>query len=396
MTSVPEARRSRLGALTAAGVAAILALAASAAAGLPRHSDDAATFAGASTDVAVAGASDPYGLQTITALAEAVPEPPQVAKPADNKPVPVAASRSSVRRLMPVATAKDGACRLDLGYGIWKIDTTAARSLTMIAAVAYRKGLPVEKAGRAFQRSLHIEGRTPATPEFALKLITNEYKNKRPKTYAVDAVLALYRPHTLTCVHPAREMPYQELLTNGLTFRSQAMLFGVYDSYGVRPVGGFAPGGITTGHIEDSAHYDGRAVDVSFSPPNPANKQRGWLLAHWLVAHGDYHQVATVIFDDYIWSSWRAPEAWRKYVHPSGDTKNPTLRHLDHVHVDVVHGIPEDVPAAVPAAPAAPLHGTHATKSAKAGVKAPKAGVKAPKAGVKAPKAGVKPGGKRP
>jgi hypothetical protein len=274
-------------------------------------------------------------------------------------------ARSTVRRVLPVPTDKHPSCTLDLGYGIWRIDTTAARSLTMITAVAYRKGLPVEKAARAFQRSLHIQGRTPATPEFALKLITNKYKRPRPKTYALDAVLALYRPHTLACVHPYRVMPRQDMLTNGLTLRAQTMIFGVFAGYGGRPLGGFAPGGITTGHIENSAHYDGRAIDISFSPINHPNNQRGWLLAHWLVAHADYYQIATVIFDDAIWTSWRAPEAWRKYVHPSGDTKNVTLRHLDHVHVDVVHGFPEDDPPPPPApAPASAAAAPAAQKAA--------------------------------
>jgi oligopeptide/dipeptide ABC transporter ATP-binding protein len=36
------------------------------------------------------------------------------------------------------------------------------------------------------------------------------------------------------------------------------------------------------------------------------------------------------------WTARRSDEGWRSYVHPSGDTENPTLRHLDHVHIDVV------------------------------------------------------------
>jgi hypothetical protein len=42
-----------------------------------------------------------------------------------------------------------------------------------------------------------------------------------------------------------------------------------------------------------------------------------------------------VIYDDQIWSARRSDEGWRPYTHPSGNTTDPTLRHLDHVHVDV-------------------------------------------------------------
>jgi hypothetical protein len=351
MRSVPERRRARLGALTAAGVAALLALGATAAAGLPHHGGDHATLTAGGASASEDDPVDPYGLAGDAGEGSFAPAP---APAKDDRPVPVARpARSTVRPVLPLPTARHASCTLDMGYGIWQIDSTAARSLTMFAAVAYRRGLPVEKAARAFERSLHIVGRTPATPESALRLLTHKFKHPRPKTYALDAVLALYRPHTLVCVPPYRVMPKQDMLTNGLTLRAQTMIFGVFAAYGGRPLGGFAPGGITTGHIENSAHYEGRAIDISFSPINHPNNQRGWLLAHWLVAHADYYQIATVIYDDVIWTNWRAPEAWRKYHHPWGDTKNPTLRHLDHIHVDVVHGLPEDPPTPAPtAAPA--------------------------------------------
>jgi hypothetical protein len=48
--------------------------------------------------------------------------------------------------------------------------------------------------------------------------------------------------------------------------------------------------------------------------------------------------VATVIYDAKIWTARRSAEGWRPYTHPSGDTANPTLQHLDHIHVDVARG----------------------------------------------------------
>jgi hypothetical protein len=50
--------------------------------------------------------------------------------------------------------------------------------------------------------------------------------------------------------------------------------------------------------------------------------------------------VLSVIYADRIWTSWAAYAGWRDYVHPSGDTRNPVLRHLDHVHVAVESGRP--------------------------------------------------------
>lgn len=276
-------------------------------------------------------------------------EPVAAAQPApavldvSARDVPVA-TRSKVRTLgphaVPAPTAKKAECRLDLGYGVWSLDTTAARSLTMLTAVAYRDGRNYVKAARAFERQLYIDGRTPLSADRAKREITRKRKNPVPRTSSLDAVYAMFRPHTLTCAQPLRTMPAQPMLSNGLTPRTLSMVRGWAAAYGGRPLGGFDPKGIDSGHIPNSAHYDGRAVDIFFSLDDPDNTARGWLLAHWLVAHGDYHQIETIIFSDTVWTRVRSAEGWRPYVHPYGETENKTLRHLDHVHVDVVHGVP--------------------------------------------------------
>jgi hypothetical protein len=61
-------------------------------------------------------------------------------------------------------------------------------------------------------------------------------------------------------------------------------------------------------------------------------------VAHWLVINADRLGIATVIYDDQIWTARRSAGGWRSYTHPSGNTSDPTLRHLDHVHVDVIRG----------------------------------------------------------
>ena len=104
-----------------------------------------------------------------------------------------------------------------------------------------------------------------------------------------------------------------------------------------QPLGGFEPGGVSTGHMEGSAHYEGRAIDVFFRPISDANKKRGWAMASYLVANADRLDVKTVIFDDRIWraGSWSG-DGWSDYRVPSSSRGDRAiLEHRDHVHVDV-------------------------------------------------------------
>ncbi|WP_139984251.1 hypothetical protein [Nocardioides litoris] len=125
------------------------------------------------------------------------------------------------------------------------------------------------------------------------------------------------------------------LTRSGLTERADAVRRDVREVFGDVPFGGFAPGGVSTGHIEGSAHYEGRAVDVFFRPVNDANKTRGWAVAQYLVAHADRLDVRTVIFDDRIWVAGRDGDGWRDYDAPDRAGDRAILEHRDHVHVDV-------------------------------------------------------------
>lgn len=126
---------------------------------------------------------------------------------------------------------------------------------------------------------------------------------------------------------------------SGLTARAATVLEDLEDAFGSQATGGYAPGGVSSGHQEGSAHYEGRAIDVFFRPINDANRTRGWSLAYYLVAHAERLKVEHVIFDDMIWSAGRSDEGWREY--DPGDVSGASpetvaiLEHRDHVHVDV-------------------------------------------------------------
>ena len=127
-----------------------------------------------------------------------------------------------------------------------------------------------------------------------------------------------------------------DLEDSGLTGRADVVRLALADLFGDQPLGGFEPGGVSTGHMEGSAHYDGRAIDVFVRPVNPTNQVRGWAIAHYLVSQADRLDIRTVIFDDRIWTAGsRSDDGWRDYDPPEGSGDPAILEHRDHVHVDV-------------------------------------------------------------
>lgn len=132
------------------------------------------------------------------------------------------------------------------------------------------------------------------------------------------------------------DLPEEELTGSGLTPRAQQLRESMAEVFGDQSLGGFAPGGVGQGHGEDSTHYDGRAIDIFFRPVTEENRREGWVLAHWLVAHAQDLNIQYVIFDDRFWSAHLARGQWHDYDSP--DPTNEILRHLDHVHVDVLGG----------------------------------------------------------
>ena len=153
----------------------------------------------------------------------------------------------------------------------------------------------------------------------------------------VEAVRSARADTALTCRVSAAEPAPEETTGSGLTPRAQEVLDAVRAEFGEVPVGGFAPGGVGSGHGEESTHYDGRAVDVFFRPVTEENLDAGWVLSQWLVARADALTVQYVIFDDHFWGVRGSGRGWQDYRAPGG-SDDPVLRHLDHVHVDVLRG----------------------------------------------------------
>lgn len=123
----------------------------------------------------------------------------------------------------------------------------------------------------------------------------------------------------------------------GLVSRAAVVRRDLEARFGALSLGGFEPGGVSSGHMEGSAHYEGRAIDVFFRPITDENKKRGWAMASYLVANADRLDIKTVIFDDRIWraGSWSG-DGWGDYRVPSSSGGDRSiLEHRDHVHVDV-------------------------------------------------------------
>jgi hypothetical protein len=156
----------------------------------------------------------------------------------------------------------------------------------------------------------------------------------------IASAMSGYSEAAFSCEVARTDVDEEELDQQGLTERAQRVRRDMAAAFGDLPLGGFEPGGVTDGHMEGSAHYEGRAIDVFFRPVNETNRRRGWVLAHYLVANADRLDVDHVIFDDRIWTAGdRSRQGWRDYdpgADPDASAETlAILEHRDHVHVDV-------------------------------------------------------------
>jgi hypothetical protein len=197
-------------------------------------------------------------------------------------------------------------------------------------------------ANRFYDQLVGIDGYrdlpiTDAAQQVQRSAFGDAYADHEPEARIVASALTGYSRAAFSCSVRLGSTDTEQTGANGLTPRAAAVLTDVQQTFGELPVGGFQPGGVTSGHMEGSAHYDGRAVDVFFRPVTEENRRQGWAVAHYLVARADRLGIQTVIFDDRIWQSGSDSDAgWRDYRAPTSSGDTAVLQHRDHVHVDVV------------------------------------------------------------
>jgi hypothetical protein len=192
-----------------------------------------------------------------------------------------------------------------------------------------------EAAAAMSARSVRLRRSFPATTAAVADALDRPARESR----LVAAALTGRARRALACTHGGADDEESDRLgRSGLTARAAKVRRDIDRAFGRQRVGGFARGGVSSGHMPGSAHYDGRAVDVFLRPINRRNKARGWAIAQYLVAQAERLEVNTVIFDGQIWTERRAGQGWRDYE-PVTRARSREVRaillHRDHVHVDV-------------------------------------------------------------
>ena len=234
-------------------------------------------------------------------------------------------------------------CVLESGEARHEWSTAEAMTATTVAGVGTRIGATVNGVAAAVARTLARERETALGPDAAREVYRRlpDVARPEPAEVLLAELLLGSRGGVLSCTVPLTDqvgLEREDPGELGLTPRADAVRVAMREVFGKQILGGFEPQGVDSGHVEGSAHYEGRAIDVFFRPVSEANQRLGWQQALWAVAHADDLSVATVIFDREIWSAGRSVQGWRTYRYPGGATDNPVLLHEDHVHVDVAEG----------------------------------------------------------
>ncbi len=206
---------------------------------------------------------------------------------------------------------------------------------------------PIYAANAFYDALVEVEGYqtlriTEAAQEVQRSAFPEAYEEHAEGARALASALTGWSPRRFSCVADEPDVASQSPRASGLTPRAERVRASLQAAFGPLSLGGFSPGGVTTGHMPGSTHYEGRAVDVFVRPVDDANRRRGWAIAAYLVAHAERLALGNVIFDGRIWSSGGSSESgWREYSPPrDGSTpeEQVILEHRDHVHVDVVRG----------------------------------------------------------
>ena len=203
---------------------------------------------------------------------------------------------------------------------------------------------PQYAAGAFYDALVKVDGYrdmpiTEAAQRVQRSAFPDAYADHEKDGRTVASAMSGYSKASFSCTTDESDASAEDMTDTGLTPRAQRVRDDIAESFGDLPMGGFAPGGVRSGHMSGSAHYEGRAVDVFFRPAGGANTRRGWVLAHYLVANARRLGIRHVIFDDRIWTAGeRSGAGWRDYDPPrtsADEAARAVLEHRDHVHVDV-------------------------------------------------------------
>ena len=180
---------------------------------------------------------------------------------------------------------------------------------------------------------------TKAAQEVQRSAFPDAYADHETDGRTIASAMSGYSQAAFTCTTDAVDLPHQAMDKDGLTPRAEEVRRDMEKAFGALSLGGFQPGGVSSGHMGGSAHYDGRAIDIFFRPVSGEDTRRGWVLAHYLVANAERLHIEHVIFDEKIWTAGSASDkGWRPYT-PDLAGQDPATRdillHRDHVHVDV-------------------------------------------------------------
>ena len=153
---------------------------------------------------------------------------------------------------------------------------------------------------------------TVAAQEVQRSAFPDAYADHEQDGRALASALTGNSPRALWCDVPGDADEAGDVLDEaGLVARAAVVRRDLEERFGALSLGGFEPQGVSSGHMEGSAHYEGRAIDVFFRPVNAENRQRGWALATYLVANADRLDINTLIFDDRIWHAGsRSDDRW--------------------------------------------------------------------------------------
>ena len=202
---------------------------------------------------------------------------------------------------------------------------------------------PVYSANAFYDALVKVDGYgemdiTVAAQEVQRSAYPDAYADHEDDARALASALTGNSPETMWCDVPGdADEAADDLDEQGLVARAAVVRQDLEARFGSLSLGGFEPEGVSSGHMEGSAHYEGRAIDVFFRPVTAENTQRGWAMATYLVANADRLDIGTIIFDDRIWRTGsRSDDGWTDYRVPSSSGGDQAiLEHRDHVHVDV-------------------------------------------------------------